>query len=125
MPHIITEFSADFTVELAQNLAKKVQQNFLTLSAEGNFDVHQCKFRFLSFADYYVGLNNHNKSSFVHLTIKILAGRTIEVQKKLTALCMQSLQEIYLIQCHKNRVDFSVDLVEMSKETYQKTTINP
>jgi hypothetical protein len=35
------------------------------------------------------------------------------------------LQEIYLIQCHKNRVDFSVDLVEMSKETYQKTTINP
>ncbi len=124
MPHIITEFSADFSAELAQNLAQKVQQHFIALSPEGNFDVNQCKFRFLSFTNYFVGLNNQSKASFVHLTIKILAGRTIEVQKKLTELCLQSLQEVYLTQCHKNRVDFSVDLIEMTKETYQKTTIN-
>jgi len=124
MPHIIAEFSADFSVELAQDLAKKVQQHFIELAYEGNFDVNQCKFRFLSFNNYFVGLNNHDKASFVHLTIKILTGRTIEVQKKLTELCLQSLQEIYLTKCHKNRIDFSVDLIEMVKETYQKTTIN-
>lgn len=122
MPHIILECSADFSVELAQNLAKKVQQHFISLAPEGNFDVNQCKFRFLSFTDYFVGLNNQGKASFAHLTIKILAGRTLEVQKKLTELCLQSLQEVYLSQ--KSRVDFSVDLIEMAKETYQKTTIN-
>ena len=124
MPHIVIEFSADFSAELAQNLAKKVQQHFINLATEGNFDINQCKIRFLSFADYFVGLNNQNTTSFVHLTIKILTGRTLKIQKKLTELCLHSLQEVYLTQCHKNRVDFSVDLVEMSKETYQKTTIN-
>ena len=124
MPHIVIEFSADFSAELAQNLAKKVQQHFIDLATEGKFDINQCKIRFLSFADYFVGLNNQNTTSFVHLTIKILAGRTLEIQKKLTELCLHSLQEVYLKHCHKNRIDFSVDLVEMSKETYQKTTIN-
>ncbi|NBR94732.1 MAG: hypothetical protein EBT55_00265 [Proteobacteria bacterium] len=124
MPHIITEFSADFSADLAKNLATQVQQHFISLASEGNFDVTQCKIRFLSFSDYFVGLSNESSASFVHLTIKILAGRTVEVRKKLTALCLQSMQEIYQTQCQKNRVDFSVDLVEMDKETYQKTTVN-
>ncbi len=124
MPHIITEFSADFSADLAKNLATQVQKHFTSLASEGNFDVTQCKIRFLSFSDYFVGLSNESSASFVHLTIKILAGRTVEVRKKLTALCLQSMQEIYQTQCQKNRVDFSVDLVEMDKETYQKTTVN-
>ena len=124
MAHIITEFSADFSADLAKNLATQVQQHFISLASEGNFDVTQCKIRFLSFSDYFVGLSNESSASFVHLTIKILAGRTVEVRKKLTALCLQSMQEIYQTQCQKNRVDFSVDLVEMDKETYQKTTVN-
>ena len=124
MPHIITEFSADFSADLAKNLVTQVQKHFTNLASEGNFDVTQCKIRFLSFSDYFVGLSNESSASFVHLTIKILAGRTVEVRKKLTALCLQSMQEIYQTQCQKNRVDFSVDLVEMDKETYQKTTVN-
>ena len=124
MPHIITEFSADFSADLAKNLATQVQKHFISLASEGNFDVTQCKFRFLSFSDYFVGLSNESSASFVHLTIKILAGRTVEVRKKLTILCLQSMQEIYQTQCQKSRVDFSVDLVEMDKETYQKITVN-
>jgi 5-carboxymethyl-2-hydroxymuconate isomerase len=124
MPHLIVEFSADFSLDLAKNLSSKLQQHFINLATDGNFDVHQCKFRFLSYHDFLVGLNTPAYASFVHLTIKILAGRTVEVRKKLTSLCLQSMQEIYQTQCQKNRIDFSVDLVELNKETYQKITIN-
>ena len=55
---------------------------------EGNFDPDQCKARSHSFDEYLVGKPDQTTSSFLHITIKILSGRTLEVRKKLAEKVM-------------------------------------
>jgi len=117
MPHLIIEFSQDFNIELAIKLGREIQQHMQQL-IEGKFDADQCKIRYIAYNNFTVGYSS--QASFVHLTLKILTGRSIETKQKLSELCFASMQKIY--QCN-NRLDLSCDIVEMQKETYQKTTI--
>lgn len=125
---------------------------------EGNFDPDQCKCRAYSFDEYLVGKPNQENSSFIHVTIKILSGRTPEAKKKLAEKSMAALKEFFGNVATKptekdrfvetaqeladavtgvphvppipqnsdlinKRCDLSVDIVDMDRETYQKTRI--
>lgn len=127
-------------------------------SLEGNFDPDQCKCRSFSFDEYLVGKIDQKKSSFIHITIKILSGRSLEVRKKLAEEIAKQAREFFeklafsptkkdeLIETANNlvdaitgvphlqmpvinhdlsgkRCDISVDVVEMTRETYQKIRI--
>ena len=83
MPHIIIEHSSDFPKNSILNLQKEIQ-NIMASITEGNFDADQCKARAFSFDEYLVGKPDHKTSLFLHITIKILAGRTLEARKKLS-----------------------------------------
>jgi 5-carboxymethyl-2-hydroxymuconate isomerase len=82
MPHLIIEHSSDIKKSHIKSLQVEVQ-NIMASITEGNFDPDQCKCRSLSFDEYLVGKPDQESSSFLHITIKILAGRTLEVRKKL------------------------------------------
>jgi 5-carboxymethyl-2-hydroxymuconate isomerase len=82
MPHIIIEHSANFSKDSIINLQVEIQ-NIMASITEGNFDPDQCKARAHLFEDYLVGRPNQETASFLHITIKILAGRSLEVRKKL------------------------------------------
>lgn len=49
---------------------------------EGNFDADQCKARALAFDDYLVGLTDQDTSSFIHITLKVLTGKSGSNKKK-------------------------------------------
>jgi 5-carboxymethyl-2-hydroxymuconate isomerase len=81
MPHLIIEHSSNIKKSAIRTLEKEVQ-NILASIVEGNFDPDQCKARSHSFDEYLVGKPDQTTSSFLHITIKILTGRTLEVRKK-------------------------------------------
>lgn len=123
MPHIIVEHSADFSKDVIQKIKSEIPQIMASIT-EGNFDADQCKSRSHSFDEFLVGLPNQTTASFIHVSVKILGGRTLEARKKLSAKVMEFLQKISAESgLTTKRCDLSVDVVEMDKETYQKARI--
>ena len=94
MPHIIVEHSTDISANLVNKLFPEIQKIMSSIK-EGNFDLEQCKARAVSFDEYLVGSLNEEKSGFLHITIKILAGRSSEVRKKLAELVMNYAKKYY------------------------------
>jgi 5-carboxymethyl-2-hydroxymuconate isomerase len=94
MPHLIIEHSSNIKKSAIRTLEKEVQ-NILASIVEGNFDPDQCKARSHSFDEYLVGKPDQTTSSFLHITIKILTGRTLEVRKKLSEKVMNFSKDFF------------------------------
>ena len=94
MPHITIEHSSNFSTNGIAKLFPEIQ-NIMASIKEGNFDLEQCKARAVSFDEYLVGSLNQNKSAFLHITIKILAGRAVEVRQRLAKLVMEHLKRFF------------------------------
>ena len=94
MPHITIEHSANFSSNSIKKLFPEIQKIMAGIK-EGNFYLEQCKVRAASFDDYLVGSLNQEKSAFLHITIKIMAGRVVEVRKKLAEQVMALAQKSY------------------------------
>lgn len=119
MPHIIIEHSADIANSEIISLQESIHQLLKTI--EGNIDPDQCKLRALSFSEYFVGYPDQLSASFIHITFKLLLGRSLEVRKALSASIVELAQVFIKNQNLKStRCDISVDIVEMNPETYQK-----
>lgn len=121
MPHIIIEHSQNFSLKIIEEISVEVPQIMAEIT-EGNFDLNQFKIRSHSFSKFLVGNFNEKKSSFIHVTIKILAGRSLEVRKKVATNVAEFLQKKCDAEKVATRHDNSVDVVEMDRDVYQKTT---
>lgn len=122
MPHIIIEHSADIQSDQIITLEKSIQK--LVGNIEGNFDPDQCKARALSFNEYLVGKPDQSTSSFIHVTFKLLDGRSLVVRESLSKGIADLTSEFIANQSLKTlRCDISVDIVEMDSKTYQKLRI--
>ncbi len=122
MPHLIIEHSADISEKSITELSKEIQT--IMNSHEGNFDADQCKCRSFAFKNYLVGHVDQKKSSFVHITLKALSGRSVEVRKTLAVKIMHFSHKFILdLDISSKRCDISVDIVEMERETYQKVRV--
>lgn len=123
MPHVIVEHSADFPKNSVQKIQTEIQK-IMTSITEGNFDADQCKCRSVSFDEYLVGLPNQSSASFIHISIKILGGRSVEVRKKLATKTTEFAQRTFEeLELKTKRCDISVDVIDMDRETYQKLRI--
>lgn len=94
MPHLIVEHSADISSKSIIFLQKEIQ-NIMASITEGSFDPDQCKARAFSFDEYLVGKPDCETSSFLHITIKILAGRTLEARQKLARKTLDCTKNFY------------------------------
>lgn len=94
MPHLIVEYSNNIKDSAIENLFTKIQEVMQNMT-EGNFDPDQCKCRKIAFDDYLVGKVHAKDSAFIHVTIKILQGRSAEIKKQLAEKSMQVLKNIY------------------------------
>lgn len=94
MPHLIVEHSSDIRLQQIKNLQVKIQDIMASVT-EGNFDPDQCKARSFSSDEYLVGRPDQSTSSFLHITIKILSGRTLEAKKKLAEKSLQVAKEFF------------------------------
>lgn len=119
MPHLIIEHSVNIDKNSIIVLQKEIQK--IMHIAEGNFDADQCKCRSFSFAEYLVGIPDQSTSSFVHITLKVLSGRTIAVRQNLSLQILEFSKKFFSgLNLVTKRCDISVDIVEMERDTYQK-----
>lgn len=122
MPHLIIEHSSNINEISVRKLEQEIQ-NIMHVQ-EGNFDADQCKCRSYSFEKYFVGRPNQSTSSFIHITLKVLSGRTVEMRKNLSQKISEFTASFFTdLKLTTKRCDISVDIVEMDRDTYQKIRI--
>ena len=111
MPHIIIETSKNILASESLKIGQEIQQ-IMKKIVEGNFDPDQCKIRVINYANYIV------------VSIKILAGRAVEVRQKLASQSFEFVNNFYKnLKLSQKRCDISIDIIEMNRETYQKITL--
>ena len=122
MPHIIIETSKNILASESLKIGQEIQQ-IMKKIVEGNFDPDQCKIRVINYENYFVGLEE-NDENFIHISIKILAGRAVEVRQKLASQSFEFVNNFYKnLKLSQKRCDISIDIIEMNRETYQKITL--
>lgn len=108
MPHCIIEHSPSFYGEsLNQGVYLGALQS--KLFAEDGSDI---KVRSMAYDHYQTG---ENAQDFVHVTVKILSGRTAEDKQRLSQLVMKQLQALSI-----TNASLTVEVVDMDRGCYSK-----
>lgn len=110
MPHIIVEYSAN----LLPNLDVGALNQDLHNALDGLYNVskERLKTRAIKLDDYLVGI--HGKSrQMVHITLKLMTGRTIEARKEMGEI----LGSVARKHIPKDSA-LTVEIVELDRETY-------
>ncbi len=110
MPHVIIEYSDILEAQVTRkNLVNTIHQ---TVEDTGLFSPEDIRSRTQSFDKFRLGVTQH---SFLHITIKLLAGRTDEQKLKLTQSVLQAMQSLSLTD-----VLVSCECVDIHKASYQQ-----
>lgn len=122
MPHIILEHSPNFLSDYILDIGEEIR-DLMSEIKSASFDADQFKIRSIAYQNFMVGLTQDD-SSFLHISIKILEGRSKEILVELA----NKVHELVLLSHQKNfnnkiHFDFSVDIIEMNRNFYRKFTI--
>ncbi len=110
MPHCIIEYSKELENKIKPtDLINKVYQGTLKSNLFIDTDI---KTRAISYNYYQTG---EIKSDFVHITIKILSGRTKEEKIILSNSILNKFKNLNI-----NSISITVEICEIEKETYSK-----
>ena len=108
MPHCVIEYSRDLKAQ-PSSLINAVFQGTLNSQL---FEESHIKTRTIAFDNYQVGAH---KESFIHVTAKILSGRTLEQRSMLSESIIAALAKLDI-----NSVTITVEVVELERESYAK-----
>ena len=113
MPHAIIEYSANIEEDVLEAaLCDRVHE---TLVACGLFSTKDIKTRSYCAEEFLVGEKGQD-GSFVHVTVSLYDGRTLEQKQALSQSLIESLQEAEM-----DGVDsISVDIRDITKACYRK-----
>jgi 5-carboxymethyl-2-hydroxymuconate isomerase len=122
MPHLLIEHSANIGRNSIRSLEREIQN--IMNGVEGNFEADQCKCRSIAFDDYFVGLPDQSTASFIHITLKALSGRSIEIRRNLSQRILEFTHKFFLnLKLPTQRCEITVDIIEMDRDTYQKIRV--
>ncbi|PSJ40338.1 5-carboxymethyl-2-hydroxymuconate isomerase [Zobellella endophytica] len=110
MPHCIIEYSA--TLERQLSPAGLVAAVHGGAEDSGLFGAADIKTRAVGYEHHQAG---SHKRDFIHVTLKILSGRSQEQRAALSASVLDALQSLGL-----SDISLTVDVVEMERESYAK-----
>lgn len=108
MPHCVIEHSANIDGNTLVPLVHSGALESNLFEAAGS----DIKVRALSYSNYQTGSVNIN---FVHVTLKILSGRTIEQKSMLSQLVLEQLTTLSMINC-----SISVEVADIDRASYAK-----
>ncbi len=110
MPHIVIEYSRSLEAEISPE--KMMQTAHDTAFASGEFGEQDIKVRTLAFGPALIG---GKPARFIHITVKLLDGRSEERKKEITGAILQAFQAYNLdVNC------ISVDARDMIRASYSK-----
>lgn len=106
MPHCIIEYSKGLDdSKLINSVHKGALNSHL-------FDEHHIKTRGMVFTNYKV---SSTIQAFVHVTTKILSGRTVEQRSTLSHSILAELQKL-----NYSSASLTVEVIEIERESYAK-----
>ena len=109
MPHCIVEYSSDLTAEVEiSGLVETIHHSSLN---SGLFSEDSIKVRAISSPAYLVG---GQKNNFIHVTVKLFAGRTADQKQQLGQLVLDDLRKLV-----PTVESISVEIVDLAKEYYK------
>lgn len=113
MPHIIIDYSASLEGQVnRQTLLKTAHQ---AAESSGLFNAVDIRSRSQSFDNFHLGAEQNH---FLHVTVKLLRGRTDEQKTQLTTGVISALQELSLTD-----VLISCECVDIHNESYQRIAL--
>jgi len=110
MPHCIIEYSSEIEVSIGLDTLLNTVHDAAINS--GLFSVNDIKTRALPFTQRQTILAC---DSFIHVSLHILSGRTIEQRKALSTLMVAALNTLAL-----ESISISASVVELERESYTK-----
>ncbi|HIO96626.1 MAG TPA: 5-carboxymethyl-2-hydroxymuconate Delta-isomerase [Leucothrix sp.] len=117
MPHCIIEYSQDLDKELGSMLmVDAAHQGAL---ASGLFEESHIKSRALAYQYYKTGVNDLR---FIHITAKILSGRTIEQKADLSRKILAQFEAL-IRDKGLSKVYITVEVYDLEREAYAKSVL--
>ena len=111
MPHCIVEYSSDLESRIA--ITDLMESVFLGALESELFNSSDIKVRAVDFEHFTTG-NTHQ--SFIHITTKILSGRSLEQRKNLSNSILERLNSLSIA----GSISITVEVVDIEKESYAK-----
>jgi 5-carboxymethyl-2-hydroxymuconate isomerase len=108
VPHCIIEHAASLSGD------RVMLRVYDAVKASGLFDPdgRDIKVRNLAYSHYWVG---GEKSDFIHVVLKILAGRSAAQKQQLSHMVLTELSTLNL-----NRCALSVEVIDIDRDSYAK-----
>lgn len=117
MPHLIFECSDEIQLKLPfKQIFIELHQMLSDLLPT---QISSCKSRVFPYCQYLVGDDENNL--FIHLTIKILPGRTTEVKSKAAGKVIELLEQV-ANDLNMTKVSISVEVVDLSASYLKNIT---
>lgn len=113
MPHCIIEYSKGIEHVLSPN--ELVKASFDGTVDSGLFDIEHIKVRAVAYEYYLVGTSSRG---FIHVTMRLLAGRTSQQRKDLSAAILARMAALPLANA-----EMTVDVIEIDPDMYAKTIV--
>ncbi len=113
MPHCIVEYAKILEQKVSvSELIQRVHQGAVNSQL---FQEQDIKTRALAFEHFQTGTSS---KAFVHVSMKILSGRSQEQKKQATLSVLKELQKLPF-----ESISLTVELRDMDRETYSKSVL--
>jgi 5-carboxymethyl-2-hydroxymuconate isomerase len=113
MPHFIVEYASSLQHKVT--LPELQQAVWQGAAGSGLFTGPDIKIRLLPYDHYQVGTE---RTDFIHITARILTGRSAEQRQQLAAMVLAQLVALAL-----TAVSLTVEVVEIEKQSYAKQLV--
>lgn len=113
MPHCIIEYSSNLSPALS--LEQLVESVHLGALESDLFELDDIKTRATSYEHFKLGGDTEH---FIHVTVRLLSGRTQQQKNRLSQLVLKQLADLELLS-----ISLSVEVCDINRETYAKQVL--
>ena len=114
MPHCIIEYTPNTPIDTRELLQTAHQ----VMIDSGLFGVADIKTRAVLVNDFVLGASSVNEGDFVHVTVRLLDGRTMAQKQALTSSMVKTLRtRLPEVSC------ITTDIIDMVRDSYAKDVV--
>jgi 5-carboxymethyl-2-hydroxymuconate isomerase len=117
MPHLKLEYTDN--INIPTNFDDLFIELHRVLVEWGRIDINNCKSRAIKL-DRYLIADGQTNDSFIHLDVRMFAGRSEEVLCNIGENLKSVLVEYFVKNNARNKVQITIEIQEINKERYFK-----
>jgi 5-carboxymethyl-2-hydroxymuconate isomerase len=116
MPHLTLEYTKNIDQEITfDDLFARLHQVLVDVSS---IPIANCKSRASRLDNYYIA-DGGPQHAFVHLTIRFMAGRSVELKRDIGRRCLEVLEEVCCSPAGLE-LQITVEIQDIERTTYFK-----